>query len=132
MKGIRQISLIILIGLISGIIGGSTALGGSFIIIPMFDYLNILPNYSKIVGTVLFSLLFPLSILAVIEYAKNDNIDYKVGLILAASYLIFSYVGSVINIFLKTYNKHHLLKYFSSFMLIMSGIYFSYDAYTDL
>ena len=131
MKEFNKIILTILIGMISGVIGGSTALGGAFLIIPLFDYLNIIPNYSTIVGTVLFALLFPLSILAVLEYSKNDNIDYKIGLILAVCYFIFSYLGGVINIFLKRHNKLHLLKYFSSLMLIMSGLYFSYDAYND-
>ena len=131
MKEFKKIILTILIGMISGVIGGSTALGGAFLIIPLFDYLNIMPNYSKIVGTVLFALLFPLSILAVLEYSKNDNIDYKLGVILATFYLIFSYLGGAINIFLKKHNKLHILKYFSSFMLIVSGLYFAYDAYND-
>ncbi len=117
--------------MVSGIIGGSTALGGALIIIPAFDFFNIIPSYSKIVGTTLFALLFPLSILAVLEYAKYDEIDYKLALILAISYIIFSYIGSAINVYFKKHNKLHMLKYFSAFMLIISGLYFAYDAYND-
>ena len=117
--------------MISGIIGGSTGISAGFVIIPAFDFFNILPNYSKIVGTVLFALLFPISLGAVTEYAKYDDIDYKLGLILALSYLMFSYFGGSINVFLKKYNKLHILKYFSSFILIVSGLYFAYDAYND-
>jgi uncharacterized membrane protein YfcA len=131
MNELARIILTILIGMVSGIIGGSTALGGALIIIPAFDFFNIIPSYSKIVGTTLFALLFPLSILAVLEYAKYDEIDYKLALILAISYIIFSYIGSAINVYFKKHNKLHMLKYFSAFMLIISGLYFAYDAYND-
>ena len=131
MKELIRIILTILIGMISGVIGGSTALGGALIIIPAFDFFNIITSYSTIVGTVLFALLFPLSILGVYEYAKHDEIDYKLALVLSVSYVIFSYVGSAINIYFKKEHKLYILKYFSSFMLIMSGLYFAHDAHND-
>ena len=63
-----------------------------------------------------------LAILSIYNYDSAKLIKF---------YLIFSYLGGAINIFLKRHNKLHLLKYFSSLMLILSGLYFSYDAYND-
>jgi len=131
MKEPNRVILTMLIGLIAGIIGGATGLSGSFLIIPAFYLLGIIPDYSTNVGTTLFVMLFPISILAVLEYAKNDDIDYKLGLILSVSYILFSYLGSLINLFMKENKQLHILKYFSAFLLILCGIYFAYGAYND-
>lgn len=131
MKRHVQIILTIIIGIITGIIGGATGLGGTFLIIPAFYLSGVIPNYSKNIGTALFSLVFPISILAVLEYAKNDNVDYKIGLTLTVSYVLFSYLGSLINFFLKKEGKHYILKYLSAFILIICGIFFAYSAYND-
>jgi uncharacterized membrane protein YfcA len=131
MKSYTQIILTILIGIITGIIGGATGLGGAFLIVPAFYLTGVIPDYSKNIGTTLFALLFPISILAVLEYAKNDDVDYKLGLILTVSYILFSYLGSLINIFLDKQGKLYILKYFSAFILILCGIYFAYGAYND-
>ena len=71
-----------IIGLVSGILGGAFGLGGSFVMLPGLTLFHIVPNFKTAVGTVLFSLLPPLSILAVIEYGKKGEIDYLVGIIL--------------------------------------------------
>ena len=131
MKEHLRIILTILIGIITGIIGGATGLGGAFLIVPAFYLLGVIPDYSKNIGTTLFSLLFPISILAVLEYAKNDDVDYKLGLVLTVAYILFSYLGSLINIFLKKEKKLYILIYFSAFILILCGMYFAYGAYND-
>jgi uncharacterized membrane protein YfcA len=117
-----KIIFTILIGIISGIIGGSTGVMASFIITPALYLLGIVPTYSKAIGTTLFFGLFPISLLAVLEYAKYDKVDYKIGLILAFTYVFFSYLGSKLNLLLELQNKQHILKYFVSFLLILSGI----------
>ena len=73
---------------------------------------------------------FPISILAVLQYAKNDEIDYKVGLVLTVSYILFSYLGAVINNYFKREKKVYIVKYIASFVLILCGIYFAYIAHT--
>lgn len=131
MKESKRMLLTMLIGLITGIIAGATGLGGSFLIIPAFYLLGVITDYSTNIGTTLFAILFPISILAVLEYAKNDDVDYKLGLILTVSYILFSYIGSLINLFMKKNKQLYILKYFSSFILILCGVYFGYGAYTD-
>jgi len=131
MQQYYRIIFTILIGIITGIINGSTGLGGALIVIPCLVLFNIITDYTKIIGTTMFSILFPMSILSVFKYAKNNDIDYVIGITLTISILIFSYFGTLIHLFLKKQNKLYILKYLSSIVLILSGIYFGYDAHTS-
>ena len=117
-----RIIFTILIGIIAGTIGGSTGVMASFLITPALFLLGIVPTYSKAIGTTLFFGLFPISLLAVLEYSKYDKVDYKIGLILASTYVFFSYLGSKLNLLLELQNKQYILKYFVSILLILSGI----------
>jgi len=127
MQQYLRLILTIVIGIITGIINGSTGLGGSFIIIPLFLLFNVITDYTKTIGTTMFAVLFPMSILSVLEYARNQDIDYVIGVILTITVVIFSYFGTRLHIFLEKKNKLILLKYLSSIVLILAGIYFGYD-----
>jgi len=131
MKEQLRIILTILIGVITGVIGGATGLGGAFMIVPAFYLFGVIPDYTRNIGTTLFAILFPISILAVLEYARHDDVDYKIGLVLTVSYTLFSYLGSLVNIYLKHNKKVYILKYFSSIILMICGLYFAYGAYND-
>jgi len=131
MEEYARILITILIGLFSGVIGGASGIVASFIIMPAFYLLGVFNVYSKAVGTTLFSLLFPISILAVLEYAKQGDVDYKIAIILTLSYLVFSYLGAKLNLSLKNTKRQYLLKYFIAGLMIFSGIFFGYKAYTD-
>jgi uncharacterized membrane protein YfcA len=115
----------ILTGLLSGILGGAFGLGGSFVMLPLLILLKIVPNYSTAVGTILFSLLPPISLLAVFEYAKKKQIDYVIGTILFITYFIAAYFGALIN---GMYSEK-TLKYSCATCFLIITIYFYYDAY---
>jgi len=117
----------ILVGTISGILGGAFGLGGSFIMLPGVILLNIVSDYKTAVGTILFSLLPPVSLLAVIEYGKRKEIDYLVGTILFITYFIAAYLGSYIN---KLYSTK-TLEYACAFTFLLITIYFFYRAYKE-
>lgn len=115
-----------LLGLTSGIIGGAFGLGGSFIMMPGVILLGIIPDYKTAVGTILFSLLPPVSILAVIEYYKRKQIDTKVGMILFVTYMIAAYFGSFIN---KAYSNK-VLEFWSGIVFLIIALLFFWEAYT--
>jgi len=117
----------IIVGTISGILGGAFGLGGSFIMLPGIILLNIVPNYNTAVGTILFSLLPPVSLLAVIEYAKRKEVDYVVGTILFITYFLAAYIGAYIN---KIYDTK-TLEYGCAFTFLIITIYFFYRAYKE-
>lgn len=87
----------ILIGLISGIIGGFLGLGGAFIILLLLNMFKIVPNQQTAVGTTLFVFVFPLAIFAVIQYIKRNQVNYGVALPIIIFYVIGAGIGSGLN-----------------------------------
>jgi uncharacterized membrane protein YfcA len=117
--------LTILLGLLSGCIGGAFGVGGSFIMLPGLFLLGIIPDYKTAVGTVLFSLLPPISLLAVIEYYKKNRVDTYIGIILCITYVFGAYYGSLIN------NMYSIqfLQYCTAIIFFMLSAVFFYMAY---
>jgi uncharacterized membrane protein YfcA len=130
MNQLIRILLTVIIGLFSGVIGGATGIGGAFII-PAFYGLNIISNYSTCIGTSIFAMVFPISFFSVLQYAKHNDIDYKIGLALTVSYAIFSYVGTRITYYLQDRHLMHVIKYATAFILIICGVYVGYDAHNN-
>ena len=123
----NTVILSIIIGTIGGITGGALGLGGSSIMLPLIVLSKIIPDYKTLVGTLLFSILPPISILAVIEYSKRKQINYLVGTLIFIFYTIGAYFGSLINV--KYSNK--TLIYTASFVLFLTSISLLYIAYNE-
>jgi len=86
--------LSLLIGLISGCVSGITGVGSTTLLFTLVYYFNLIGNYTTIKGTMLYTLLFPVSLFSVYNYYKNGNIDMKIGNLLVISMLIGGYLGS--------------------------------------
>ena len=117
----------VLVGTIAGILGGAFGLGGSFMMIPGILLLKIVPDYKTAIGTGLFTVLMPITLLAVMEYRKLNKIDYKISFILFVSYIIAAYYGSIINKIVDV----KMLKYGSAFTFLLISIFYFYLAYTS-
>jgi len=116
----------ILIGTLSGILGGAFGLGGSFVMLPGLILLKVTKNFNTAVGTILFSLLPPVSLLAVIEYYKRGQVDLTIGTILFITYFIAAYFGAKIN---AMYDQQ-TLEYACATVFLFITIYLYYHAYT--
>lgn len=113
--------LTVILGLLSGVFGGALGLGGSIFMLPGLLLLGIISDYKTAVGTILFSLLPPISLLAVIEFYKNKRVDMYIGIILCITYVLGAYYGSLIN---HMYSIK-FLQYCTAFsFLIISAIFF--------
>ena len=113
--------LTVILGLFSGVLGGALGLGGSIVMLPGVLLLGIISDYKTAVGTMLFSLLPPISLLAVIEFYKNKKVDTYIGIVLFITYFFGAYFGSLIN------NMYSIkfLQYCTAFsFLIISAIFF--------
>ncbi|MDA3779061.1 MAG: sulfite exporter TauE/SafE family protein [Bacteroidales bacterium] len=111
-----EIIILICIGLFAGIVGGTMGVGGGIVIVPALIFIFGLSQHNA-QGTSLAVLLFPIGILAVIKYAKNDFVNFKFAFILMIAFILGSYVGSVISINL---SEKVLRKVFGVFMLLVS------------
>lgn len=113
---INEVILLIIIGFLAGIVGGSLGLGGGIIIVPALVFiLGFSQHYAQ--GTSLAVLLFPIGILAVINYTKNGYVNYKFAVILMLAFVAGSYLGSEISVHLP---EKILKKVFGIFLLLVS------------
>lgn len=116
----------IIIGSVSGILGGALGFGGSFIMLPGLLLLGV-TDFKTSVGTVLLSLLPPISLLAVIEYYKKKQVDTPVGIILFVSYFLFAFLGAKIN----AQFSSKILKLATSIIFFIIGGYYFFSYYQD-
>jgi len=115
-----RIVLTAIIGIIAGLIGGGLGIGGTFILLPGLLLLNIIPDYKLAVGTVIISMLPPISILAAIDYYKRKKVDFLIATILCISYVIAAKYGAIFN---KEYSVK-TLKYTTSLLFLIFSLYF--------
>ena len=122
-----RLFLTVVVGSIAGVIGGALGAGTSFIMLPAILLLNIVPDYKMAIGTILLSILPPLSLLAVMDYYKRKKIDIPIAIILGISYFIATKYGATIN---KEYSEK-VLKYWTAAILFICAGYFYWSAQED-
>ena len=111
---ISDIIILVLIGLSAGFIGGALGVGGGIIIVPALVFIfGMTQHHAQ--GTSLAVLLFPVGILAVINYYKKGYVNFKFALILIVAFVLGSYFGSLFSISLP---ESTLKKLFGVLMLI--------------
>lgn len=83
-----------LLGLIAGIVGGFSEGSGSLLILGTLSLFHMVPNEKTAVGTSMFVLLFPISILAVYQYWKRKEINFKISGAIIGTYILGAYLGA--------------------------------------
>lgn len=92
-----EISILLLVGLIAGIMSGLLGIGGGIIIIPALVSLLSF-SQQKAQGTSLALLLPPIGVLAVMNYYKANAVDLRAAAFMVVTFLIGSYFSSKIAI----------------------------------
>ena len=93
--------------------------------LPLITMFSIFSDYQKAIGTVLFSFEPFGSIFALIQYAKENRIDYLIGINIAISYMLGSYIGAKYH----TNFNEKSIKYMTAIILLILSIYMFYNAY---
>lgn len=83
---------LVALGILAGAFSGVVGIGGGIIIVPALVYLFGLSQHQA-QGTTLGLLMFPVGVLAVIQYYKQGYVDYRYVLFIAAGFIIGGYVG---------------------------------------
>ena len=112
-------------GIFTGIIGSFLGVIGSSILLPSLLFFEIVKDYNTAIGTSLFTLLPPISLLAVIEYNKRKQVNYEVGIILFIAYFFSSYIGAYFNKFF----HQKILLYGCATLHLFITMFFYYYAY---
>lgn len=89
----QTLLILIAIGILAGILSGFVGVGGGIIIVPALIYVLGMSQLQA-QGTSLFILLLPVGILAVHNYYKSDQINWKFGIIVSIAFVLGGYFGS--------------------------------------
>jgi uncharacterized membrane protein YfcA len=119
----QTILILAIIGIFAGILSGFVGVGGGVIIVPALVFFLGLSQHTA-QGTSLFVLSMPVVLLAVINYWKSGNIEWKYGLVIAATFLIGAFIGSKLSLKLSPGMVKLIFGVFLayvSFRLILSG-----------
>ena len=119
---------IILIGLLSGILLGLTGILPLGFFILLLKYLDV-GDYKTILGTVLYVIVFPLSIGSALEFYKAKKINFFVGNILLITMIIGSFLGSKLVLDERFQLTEKKIKYISAIMTFVASILFFINAY---
>ena len=107
---------LILSGLISGIVGGM-GMGGGTLLIPILTiFLGMEQKSAQGINLLVF---IPMSLVALIIHIKNKLVDFKVGIPIMISGVIFSIIGSLTA---NSLSNNNLRRFFGGFLLVV-GVY---------
>ena len=94
---IQTILILAATGLMAGILSGFVGVGGGIIIVPSLVFILGMSQHSA-QGTSLFVLCLPVVFLALFNYWKEGQVNWKFGLIIAITFLIGGFVGSKLSL----------------------------------
>ena len=97
MNSIVKYIISALIGSLIGFIGGFQGIAGGFYISMLLLATGLASTQRKAAGTTLLAIIFPISIGALYEYYKTDDIEIVIGLIVTFFYIIFATYGARYN-----------------------------------
>lgn len=106
-----NIFYLMLVGLISGVIGGM-GMGGGTLLIPLLTIFLSFPQKSA--QGINLLVFIPMSLFALIIHMKNKLVDFKVGIPIVCSGIIFSIMGSLLA---SNISNEFLQKVFAVFLL---------------
>ena len=89
--------ILLSIGLGAGMLSGFVGIGGGVVIVPALVFLLGLSQHEA-QGTSLFVLIMPVVFLALTNYWKTGNVNWKYGLIIAIAFIIGGFFGSKLSL----------------------------------
>ncbi len=88
-----QLLILVAIGLLAGLLGGTLGVGGAIIVVPaLVLILGFTQHQAQ--GTSLAFMIPPVTLLAVINYWKQGYVNWKFALVLSVMFFIGAYLGS--------------------------------------
>lgn len=119
--------IFIIIGILSGIINGLTGLGHAGAILIGLTLSGVVNSYDTMVGTALYSQLFPVVAFGVWEFYKRKKIDYYAGNVILVCLLFSVFIGA----WLKQYISSRYTKIITALLLLLTAFKFLQEAYYE-
>jgi len=92
---INELLLLLLIGLTAGIVSGMLGVGGAIIIVPaLVLFFGMSQHQAQ--GTSLAILLFPVGLLAFMNYYKQGFVNFRMAGVVMGAFFVGGYMGSLL------------------------------------
>ena len=118
--------LTILLGLFAGLFGGALGQSGAEVMLPGLLILGIVSNFKTAAGTVLLTILPPLSLLAIVEYYRRGQVRVVTSMILMIAYFFAAYAGA----YATRSISNSQLQFISAIYFFVIGGFFLWNSYT--
>jgi len=112
--------IVIVIGIIAGIIAGSTGLAAAGAILLGLTFSGIITDHQTILGTTLYTLLPPTVIFGVLDYYRRGKVNFYYGNILIVTILFSTFIGAYLT---RIIPEKHLV-FLTGCLLLVSGASF--------
>ena len=89
--------ILIAIGVLAGMLSGFVGVGGGIIIVPALMWALGFTQHQA-TGTSLGVLLLPVGILAVWNFHRSGNLDWRAALVISATFVVGAYFGSKLSL----------------------------------
>ena len=103
------------IGLLAGTLSGILGIGGGVVMVPLLLLLGFTQHQAQ--GTSLAAMLPPVTLLAALQYSKEGHVDWKMALIISATFIIGGLFGSKIAVM---FDEKILKKVFGVLMIFIA------------
>lgn len=114
---LESILYLIIIGILAGMLSGMVGVGGGVIMVPLLIYLFGM-NQHEAQGTSLAVLAVPVTAIAVYNYYKEGQLNFKYAIVIALFFIIGSYIGSK---FALSLDQKVLKKIFAVIMILIAS-----------
>jgi uncharacterized membrane protein YfcA len=94
-----QIVILLVTGIIAGLASGTLGIGGAIVVIPMLTFFLGM-NQQQAQGTSLIVMSFPVFLLSAWNYYRHGYANFKFALIIVVAFIIGSFIGSSISVYL--------------------------------
>jgi hypothetical protein len=114
---LNEIIILVIIGLSAGLVSGMLGVGGAIIMVPALVFFFAMTQHQA-QGTSLAVLVFPVGILAFLNYYKQGYVNFKIAIVIMIAFVVGSFLGSMIAIRV----NEKLLKTIFGILIIVLGI----------
>ncbi|NUM50951.1 MAG: sulfite exporter TauE/SafE family protein [Flavobacteriales bacterium] len=114
---ILTIITLLLIGVIAGILSGMIGIGGGIVIVPALVFFVGLSQLTA-QGTSLAIMLPPVGFMAVYNYHKAGNLEWKYALLISLAFVVGGYIGSKLSI--DIFSESMVKKIFGMVLLVVA------------
>jgi uncharacterized membrane protein YfcA len=114
------------LGVISGLAGGALGQSGAEVMVPGLLVLGIVSNFKTAAGTVLLTILPPLSLMAIVTYWKRNQVQVSTAVILMVTYFFAAWGGA----YLTGGLKNSTLEGISGVYFMLIGAFFLWNSWS--